>query len=68
MPEGLREDPYHWTELPSLNKDYYYYIIIINIIIIFIIIIIIITIIIIINNYSLHWLHLIVTLHLKHVV
>ena len=21
----LREDPYHWTELPSLNKDYYYY-------------------------------------------
>ena len=25
MPEGLREDPYHWTELPSLNKDYYYY-------------------------------------------
>ena len=23
--EGLREDPYHWTELPSLNKDYYYY-------------------------------------------
>ena len=20
--EGLREDPYHWTELPSLNKDY----------------------------------------------
>ena len=25
MPEGLREDPYHWTELPSLNKDYYYH-------------------------------------------
>ena len=25
MPEGLRDDPYHWTELPSLNKDYYYY-------------------------------------------
>ena len=25
MPEGLREDPYHWTELPSLNKDYYHY-------------------------------------------
>ena len=25
MPEGLREDPYHWTELPSLNKDYHYY-------------------------------------------
>ena len=23
--EGLREDPYNWTELPSLNKDYYYY-------------------------------------------
>ena len=23
--EGLREDPYHWTELPSLNKYYYYY-------------------------------------------
>ena len=23
--EGLREDPYHWTELPSSNKDYYYY-------------------------------------------
>ena len=22
---GLREDPYHWTELPSLNKDYYHY-------------------------------------------
>ena len=19
------EDPYHWTELPSLNKVYYYY-------------------------------------------
>ena len=25
MPEDLREDPYHWTELPSLNKDYYYH-------------------------------------------
>ena len=25
MPEGLREDPYHWTDLPLLNKDYYYY-------------------------------------------
>ena len=25
MPEGLREDPYHWTELTSLNKDYYHY-------------------------------------------
>ena len=25
MPEGLREDPYHWTELPSLNKELYYY-------------------------------------------
>ena len=25
MPEGLREDPYHWTELPSLKKDDYYY-------------------------------------------
>ena len=25
MPEGLREGPYHWTELPSLNKDNYYY-------------------------------------------
>ena len=23
MPEGLREDPYHWTELPYLNKDDY---------------------------------------------
>ena len=33
MPEGLREDTYHWTELPSLNKDF---------IILFIIIIIII--------------------------
>ena len=22
--EGLRKDPYHWTELSSLNKDYYY--------------------------------------------
>ena len=20
---GLREDDYHWTELPSLNRDYY---------------------------------------------
>ena len=24
MPEGLREDPHHWSELPSLNKDHYY--------------------------------------------
>ena len=23
--EGLGEDPFHWTELPSLNKDDYYY-------------------------------------------
>ena len=23
--EGLREDPYHWTELPSLNKKYYHF-------------------------------------------
>ena len=23
--DEIREDPYHWTELPSLNKDYYYY-------------------------------------------
>ena len=29
MLEGLREDPYHWTELPSLNKDYYYYYIVV---------------------------------------
>ena len=25
MPEGLREDPYHWTKLPSSNKDYYHF-------------------------------------------
>ena len=24
MPKGLREDPYHWNELPSLNHYYYY--------------------------------------------
>ena len=40
MQQGLREDPYHWTELPSLNKDYYIIIIIIIIITIIIIIII----------------------------
>ena len=34
MPEGLREDTYHWTELPSLNKDFIILFIIIIIIII----------------------------------
>ena len=36
MPVGLREDPYHWTELPSLNKDFIILFIIIIIIIIII--------------------------------
>ena len=40
MAEGLREDPYHLTGLPSLNKDFIILFIIIIIVIIIIIIII----------------------------
>ena len=25
MPEGFREDPYHFLELSSLNKEYFYW-------------------------------------------